>query len=90
MSGGLYLERRDPERRMARFYALHLVPLLFGGWGVVREWGRVGHPGTVRTDWYASEEEAMAARSRLAAQKVRRGYRQLSGTDATPAACRAA
>ena len=55
---GLYLERRDPERRMARFYALHLVPLLFGGWGVVREWGRIGHPGTVRTDRYGTEEEA--------------------------------
>src|SRR3954451_22236133 len=25
---------------MARFYAVHLVPLLFGGWGIVREWGR--------------------------------------------------
>jgi predicted DNA-binding WGR domain protein len=70
----LYLERRGPERRIARFYALHLVPLLFGSWSVVREWGRIGHPGTVRTDWYGTEEEATAARERLAARKTRRGY----------------
>jgi predicted DNA-binding WGR domain protein len=79
VSSGLYLERRDPERRMARFYALHLVPLLFGGWGIVREWGRIGHPGTVRTDWYGTEEEAAAARVRLAAQKARRGYIKIAG-----------
>jgi hypothetical protein len=44
----LRLVRRDQERRMARFYTMHLAPTLFGGWDLVREWGRIGSPGTLR------------------------------------------
>jgi predicted DNA-binding WGR domain protein len=42
----LHMKRRDRKRRMARFYAMHLVPTLCGGWDLVREWGRIGSPGT--------------------------------------------
>jgi predicted DNA-binding WGR domain protein len=28
----IYLTKRDPVKNMARFYALHLQPTLFGGW----------------------------------------------------------
>ena len=69
------LERRDPARRMARFYAVQVVPTLFGSWALLREWGRIGSPGTLRTDWFASEAEAEAARARLVQKKLRRGYR---------------
>jgi predicted DNA-binding WGR domain protein len=70
-----HLERRDPVRHMARFYAVQVVPTLFGSWALVREWGRIGSPGTLRTDWFATEEEAETARARLVRQKIRRGYR---------------
>ena len=68
------LERRDPLRQMARFYAVKVVPTLFGSWALLREWGRIGSPGTLRTDWFESEEEAERARARLVRKKIRRGY----------------
>ena len=73
--GVTYLERRDPGRHMARFYAVKVVPTLFGPWALVREWGRIGSPGTLRADWFETEKEAETARARLVLQKVRHGYR---------------
>jgi predicted DNA-binding WGR domain protein len=69
------LERHDPTRHMARFYAVQVVPTLFGSWALLREWGRIGRPGTLRTDGFATEEEAETARARLVRKKIRRGYR---------------
>ena len=69
-----HLERYDPARGMARFYALSVRPNLFGGWSVMREWGRVGSPGRVRIDLHESEGEAQAAYGKLVRQKQRRGY----------------
>jgi predicted DNA-binding WGR domain protein len=68
-----YLERRNPNRNEARYYMVRVLPTLFGEWAVVREWGRIGSPGTVRTEWFGSEE---AAGGKLADSKVRRGYRR--------------
>lgn len=79
MTDGTYLERHDPEKRMARYYAMGVVPTLFGEWALVREWGRIGSPGTVRADWFGTEEDAAAALARLAGQKARRGYCDGSG-----------
>lgn len=71
----LRLERRVPAENRYRFYRLLLAPTLFGGWSLVREWGRIGQPGTVRTDPFTTEEEAVAALERKARQKQKRGYR---------------
>ncbi len=73
-SSYLRLERRDRERRMARFYAMHLAPTLFGGWDLVREWGRIGSPGTLRIDPFETLEESERAFQRLETQKRKRGY----------------
>ena len=74
-----YLEKRRPAQRQARFYALHLVPTLFGPWSLVREWGRIGSPGTVRESWFDTFEEAQAALEHLEAQKRKRGYTLIHG-----------
>ena len=71
----LRLERRVPEEDRHRFYRLLLAPTLFGGWSLVREWGRIGQPGTVRSDPFATEAEAVAALERKAREKRKRGYR---------------
>ena len=68
------LVRRDPARGMARFYALRVVPDLLGGWTLQREWGRVGSPGRVRADAFATEDAAVAELERLARSKRGRGY----------------
>ena len=70
-----YLEKVEPKQRMLRFYALRVAPTLFGEWTLVREWGRIGSGGTVREDWFGTEEEAQVAMVELALQKQRRGYR---------------
>lgn len=75
MTGGpLTLARLVPDQNMARFYRLDVQPSLFGEWGVVREWGRIGASGQLRTDWYRSEAEARQAQETLAGRKRRKGY----------------
>jgi predicted DNA-binding WGR domain protein len=73
-----YLEKVEPKQRMLRFYSLYVAPTLFGEWALVREWGRIGSPGTVRLDWFTSESEAAAAGRRLGHAKERRGYRAVA------------
>jgi predicted DNA-binding WGR domain protein len=72
------LHRRDPDRNMHRFYALSLQPGLFGTISVVKEWGRIGQPGTVRHEVYNDEATAHAALSARLHNKIKRGYRQIA------------
>lgn len=53
---------------------MEIVPGLFGDWGLVRKWGRIGRDGQVRTDWFASETDANDARFELHTAKAKRGY----------------
>ena len=73
----LVLRRIDPERNVARFYALTIERDLFGRTVLVRHWGRIGGRGRERTDEHASEDAAAAALGKLAAAKRRRGYQEL-------------
>jgi predicted DNA-binding WGR domain protein len=68
------LQKRNPEHDQHRYYVLDLQPHLFGGWSLVREWGRIGHPGQVRVDLCGSLEEATDAFHGKLRQKQRRGY----------------
>jgi len=45
----------------------------------VREWGRIGQPGTVRETWFETEGEAWAAGEQWRERKERRGYRAVDG-----------
>jgi predicted DNA-binding WGR domain protein len=38
----LYVERKDPTKNMARYYAMSIEPTLFGQACLVRRWGRIG------------------------------------------------
>jgi predicted DNA-binding WGR domain protein len=71
----IYLERHDPDNNLHRFYQMFVVPGVFGDWSLVREWGRVGSSGTVRKDWFDTEEEAREAGQKLQALKEKKGYR---------------
>jgi hypothetical protein len=44
------LHKRDPKRNQYRYYSLDVQPHLFGGWSLIREWGRIGRPSQVRID----------------------------------------
>ena len=72
-------ERRVPARNQQRFYAIRVVETRFGSWAMVREWGRIGPPGTVRETGFKTEGEAWAAGERWRERKEKRGYRAISG-----------
>ena len=71
----VWLETRDPARNRRRLYAITVAPTLLGRWAVVRAWGRIGRPGTVREDGFATAEQAASAGAKLTRRKERRGYR---------------
>lgn len=79
----LRLEKRVAEENQYRFYRLLLAPTLFGEWSLIREWGRIGQPGTVRIDLFATVEQAAAAQAKKAISKLRNGYLQRSSADIT-------
>lgn len=51
-----------------------IVPGLFGDWGPVLNWGRIGGSGEVRTDWFETYEAAIDAWFVLHMRKAKRGY----------------
>ncbi len=69
-----YLHKIVLEENKHRYYAMTAIPTLFGEWAVMREWGRIGSPGTLRSDFFADEGSAITALSEIARKKLRRGY----------------
>ena len=72
------IERVDPEANMYRFYRLRLMPDLFGGVSLLREWGRIGTQGRHRIELFDDAGRAADAMAVLYAAKQKRGY-QLTG-----------
>ncbi|AKS47833.1 WGR domain-containing protein, predicted DNA-binding domain in MolR [Octadecabacter temperatus] len=70
----MHLTKINPELNVNRFYHLEILPGLFGDWGLVRNWGRTGSNGQLRTDWFATKGEAKDARFALHMKKAKRGY----------------
>jgi predicted DNA-binding WGR domain protein len=70
------LRRIEPEKNMARFYAIDIERTLFGEWAVVRSWGRIGTRGRQHEVWLPGFEAAFAIADNLAATKRLRGYRE--------------
>jgi len=75
----IYLERRDPSRNMARFYALSIERDLLGDTVAVRRWGRIGTHGQSMKIAYPDFAQARSDLLALLAAKRRRGYHGVSG-----------
>jgi predicted DNA-binding WGR domain protein len=75
MTTAITLFRTDPPRNMCRFYRLDVQRDLFGAWCVMREWGRIGSSGQLRSVPYANEPKARQALDRQRRRKEARGYR---------------
>jgi predicted DNA-binding WGR domain protein len=71
----LYIERADPEKNMARYYAIEIGQTLFGEPCLTRRWGRIGRHGQEKHHVFEREEEAVRLFLDLAKQKRARGYR---------------
>ena len=75
----IYLERREPARNRQRFQAITVTRPLFDRWAVIREWGRIGPPGTVRETGFETESAALEAGAQFRRRKEKRGYRAVDG-----------
>ncbi len=59
---------------MRRFYRLDVQPDLFGGFLLLKQWGRIGAGGRIMAERYDAEAPALDALQRQAERKRRRGY----------------
>lgn len=82
----LYIERRDPGRNMARFYALSIEETLFGHSCLTRRWGRIGTTGRSIQHSFDNEREAVGLFLELLRAKKQRGYRPRSAVRRAEAA----
>jgi predicted DNA-binding WGR domain protein len=73
----IYIERREPDKNMARFYALSIEPNLFGSTSLMRSWGRIGSRGQQKIHVFDSELKAIDLLLTLLRKKCSRGYRPL-------------
>lgn len=71
----LYIERADPAKNMARYYAIEIGQTLFGEPCLTRRWGRIGRRGQEKHHVFEREEEAVRLFLDLVKQKRARGYR---------------
>ncbi|NPU11370.1 WGR domain-containing protein [Bradyrhizobium sp. 83002] len=71
----IMLTRVDTRRNMARFYKLDIQPTLFNEWSLIREWGRIGRAGAVRTEVHKTRGRAEIALIARWTGKLKRGYR---------------
>jgi predicted DNA-binding WGR domain protein len=69
-----FLTRADQAKNLHRFYIVRLAPTLFGEWALVREWGRSGSPGTVRSRSFQQVQEAQKAEQRAIKRRLAHGY----------------
>jgi predicted DNA-binding WGR domain protein len=71
----IYIERTEPAKKMARYYAMEISGTLFGEACLTRTWGRIGRRGQSKMEHFESEHEAVDLFLDLMRQKRNRGYR---------------
>ena len=71
----LYVERTEPSKNMARYYAMSIEPTLFGTACLTRRWGRIGAMGQAKVHQFEREEEAVRLFLDLLRVRRARGYR---------------
>jgi predicted DNA-binding WGR domain protein len=68
------LRRIDPARNMRRFYRLDTQPDLFGGFLLMKQWGRIGTSGRITAERFETPGLAAVALAKQARRKERRSY----------------
>lgn len=68
------IERVDREVNMYRFYQMRILPDLFGGVSLLREWGRIGTRGRQRIELFADAGQAADAMLAVYRSKQKKGY----------------
>ena len=73
----IYLQTPAEPEKSPRYYQLQLQPDMFGGWGLIREWGTQGGRGTVKRSHYDSRDEAMQALIEWRNKQLQRGFQMV-------------
>ncbi len=69
------LTKIDSNINQCRYYSLRVDPDLFGGWTLIRQWGRLDkNGGVIRMECFESEEVATNRLTTISQQKRKRGY----------------
>lgn len=69
------LHKINPQKNQYRFYTVRITPSLFDDWTLIREWGRIGSSGTIRSDIFSTEEEARQKMESILKDKTKKGYK---------------
>lgn len=75
----LYVERMDPTKNMARYYAMSIEATLLGDVCLTRRWGRIGARGQAMQHHFQKEEDAVQLFLELLRSKRVRGYGPRAG-----------
>lgn len=75
----LYVERMDPTKNTARYYAMSIEATLFGDVCLTRRWGRIGARGQAMQHHFNKEEAAVQLFLELLRSKRMRGYGPRAG-----------
>ena len=78
LMNSVYLKAIDYYGNKSRFYALYVVPDLWGGASLVREFGKIGQPGTLRLDWHQNRNDAKKEMNIIKRQQLSRGYQYMN------------
>lgn len=76
----MYFTRVRPKKNEHRWYAINYGPTLFGAWGVILSWGRIGtnrHQQKVLE--FESEKDALDEVRAQVERRLGRGYELASG-----------
>jgi predicted DNA-binding WGR domain protein len=76
----LYVEKTDPQKNMARFYAMSIEANLFGEACLTRRWGRIGSRGQMLVHHFDREKEAVTLFLDLLRKKRGRGYKPIAAS----------
>lgn len=64
----------NTTKNIARYYELDVQQNLFGGFSVIRNWGRIGAKGQVKIELHDDETMAKYSYKKLRTIKLKRGY----------------
>jgi predicted DNA-binding WGR domain protein len=70
----IFTIRIDPARKLQRFWLSLVSRTRLGEWSLLREWGRIGSPGTVQSRTFAREDDARRAERRGIRRRECHGY----------------
>ncbi len=71
----IYMQQPPTVGEAPRFFQLTLQQDLFGGWLLVREWGRLGARSSMKRSVFLDQESAETALEQLRAQQTGRGFK---------------